>query len=84
MDSIINTNYKPKYSPKKLHRYLTLFERYIRIELEDKLNIFEVQAPLYSTKQITSEIYEIINSRVITFGTATDDELYSMYNSYGY
>jgi hypothetical protein len=84
MDSVINTNYKPNYKEKELHRFLTLFERHVREELEDKLNIFEVQAPLYSTKPIVSEIYETINSRLITFGTATDDELYSMYNKYDY
>jgi ABC-type transporter MlaC component len=84
MKNIINTNYKPQHTPKDIYRFMSVFQTALKEEIQDKLSLFEVEVPLYSTDKIVSDIYEMIESRPITFGTATDNEVYSMYNKYDY
>ena len=56
----------------------------LRNELEERLNITELMPPMFSSKGASSEIFQTLESRMITFGTATDGDLYSLYNNFNY
>ena len=84
MKSSIPSNYKPKHSERDIHKLLSLLVTNLKDELRNRLSLFEVMAPMYSTNKITSDIYENLVSRTIDFGTATDDEIYTFYNNYNY
>ena len=84
MGSTIPSNYKPKHSERDIHKLLSLLVTSLKEELRNRFSLFEVMAPKYSTNKITSDIYENLVSRNIDFGTATDDEIYTIYNNYNY
>ena len=84
MKSSIPSNYKPKHSERDIHKLLSLLVTNLKEELKNRMSLFEVMPPKYSTKKITSDIYENLVSRTIDFGTATDDEIYTLYNNYDY
>jgi hypothetical protein len=84
MKSKISVNYKPKYSIKEINKFLIIFQDILREEVNNSFDVLQIEAPIYSSKTITSEIYELIKSRIIAFGSVTDEETYSLYNRYHY
>lgn len=84
MKSKLIANYNQKLNPAIIHQLLFFLEKELIEEFSQRLPIQNVVAPLYSTKQITSSIFQEIESRNITFGTATDSNIYMAFNNFNY
>lgn len=84
MKSKLTANYKQKYSKREIQNAMTIFQRKLIENLEERLNIFEIQPKKFEVEPSSSDTFQTLMSRSISFNTATDDEIYYMVNNFDY
>jgi len=78
------TNYKPKFSELKINEASFLFEKEIKKEIENHLEVKEIRTPLITEINQSSEIHSITVSRPITYDSINYDGVLTLYNRFDY